>query len=97
MHDGKPGDTGMTYALHCPYPQLQVRIDGVLDKHHHISVFQRSRNLVQGKGIHTGSCPYPDSVNAVLEGFIDMLLSGYLHGNGQTQFIPDAPEPPQSR
>ena len=90
-------DAGPVEPFQGPDPEIQVRIDRILDEHGDVRIPERVGNLLHQEGVGRGPGPDPEQVDAVFEAFIDVLFAGDLGADLHPGLLLDPPEPLEAR
>ena len=83
MDGSEPLHTSLVESLHCPYPQLDVGVDGILHEDGNVNTLQGVGKCLHCKGVGCGAGANPKDVDAIFETQLHMLgrchFSGHKH------------------
>ena len=97
VDDAELADTGPVEAFQRTDPQVQVRVDRILDQHRHVRTAQGIGDLLHQERIGGGSGSDPYHVHPVLDALQDMLFRRDLRTNLHPEFFLDPFHPLQAR
>ena len=79
------------------YPQLEVRVHGVLHEHRDVDAAQRVGEGLHGEGVGAGACSHPHDVDAVFHCQLDVSGCCHLGGDEHSRLLLDLLEPLEGR